>query len=113
MFQTDAAIRVALLSIQASGEAITLTASSTAWFAELGWTPASLLQAEDRCHRFGQCRPVTCRYFVAANSIDIAMLELIKQKFEDITEVSISASFDVPLSIRQPNSKAISVCCVK
>lgn len=101
MFQTDAAIRVALLSIEATGVAITLTASSTVWFAELCWTPASLLQAEDRCHRFGQCRPVTCRYFIAANSIDIPMVELIKQKFQDIAEVSISASFDVPLFVNR------------
>jgi len=87
------------LSISATGVAINLTASSTVWFAELGWTPASLLQAEDRCHRVGQRRPVTCRYFCAANSIDIQIVELIKQKFQNISTVSISASFDVPLFV--------------
>ena len=47
-FQTDPAVRVALLGVTAAGVAVTLTASSTVWFAELFWTPAILLQAEDR-----------------------------------------------------------------
>jgi SNF2 family DNA or RNA helicase len=45
-FQTDLSIRVALLGITAAGVAVTLTASSTVWFAELFWTPAIMIQAE-------------------------------------------------------------------
>ena len=51
-FQTDPRIRVALLGITAAGVAVTLTASATVWFAELFWTPAIMIQAEDRCHRY-------------------------------------------------------------
>ena len=53
-YQTNPAVRVALLGITAAGVAVTLTASSTVLFAELFWTPALMIQAEDRCHRIGQ-----------------------------------------------------------
>ena len=47
-FQSDPRVRVALLGLTAAGVAVTLTASSTVWFAELFWTPALMIQAEDR-----------------------------------------------------------------
>lgn len=45
-FQTDPAVKIAILGITAAGVAVTLTASSTVWFAELFWTPALMIQAE-------------------------------------------------------------------
>jgi len=45
-FQSGSHCRVALLAITAAGIALTLTAASTVFFAELFWTPASLLQVE-------------------------------------------------------------------
>jgi SWI/SNF-related matrix-associated actin-dependent regulator 1 of chromatin subfamily A len=47
-FQTDTSIRIAILGITAAGVAVTLTASSTVWFAELFWTPALMIQAEGK-----------------------------------------------------------------
>ena len=47
-FQNDPDIRIAVLGITAAGVAVTLTASSTVWFAELFWTPALMIQAEGK-----------------------------------------------------------------
>jgi len=48
LFQTDPTVRIAILGLTSAGVALTLTAASTVWFAELFWTPAMLIQAEDR-----------------------------------------------------------------
>ena len=77
-FQNDPRVRVALLSTTAAGVAITLTASSCVWFAELYYTPGLLIQAEDRCHRIGQKEDVTVNYFVAHDTLDDGKTELTK-----------------------------------
>lgn len=43
-FQTQPSCRVALLAITAAGIAITLTAANHVFFAEMFWTPGSLIQ---------------------------------------------------------------------
>lgn len=85
-FQSDSSIRVAILGITAAGVAVTLTASSTVWFAELFWTPALMIQAEDRCHRIGQNAVVKCLYFVASGTLDVLLWDLLEKKFRDLGE---------------------------
>jgi SWI/SNF-related matrix-associated actin-dependent regulator 1 of chromatin subfamily A len=85
-FQTDPLVRIALLGITAAGVAVTLTASSTVWFAELFWTPAIMIQAEDRCHRIGQQARVKCLYIVAKGTLDDILWKLIEKKFRDLGE---------------------------
>lgn len=53
LFQESEEIRVAVLGITAASTGITLTAASTVVFGEMHWTPATMLQAEDRAHRIG------------------------------------------------------------
>lgn len=86
-FQTDASVRVALLSLTAAGVAITLTAANRAIFAELFWTPAALLQAEDRAHRIGQTSEVHIEYIFAKDSLDECLWPLIRSKMRVLGEV--------------------------
>jgi SWI/SNF-related matrix-associated actin-dependent regulator 1 of chromatin subfamily A len=85
-FQTDPSFRIAILGITAAGVAVTLTASSTVWFTELFWTPALMIQAEDRCHRIGQNSRVECLYFVASGTLDDLLWKLLEKKFRDLGE---------------------------
>jgi SWI/SNF-related matrix-associated actin-dependent regulator 1 of chromatin subfamily A len=48
-FQSESSVRVALLSINAAGVGLTLTAASLVIFAELSWNVAFLLQVTG-CH---------------------------------------------------------------
>ena len=79
-FQSDAKCKVALLSITAGGTGITLTASSTVVFAELAFTPALLLQAEDRVHRIGQPNAVNIHYLLGRHSLDDLLWPLLVHK---------------------------------
>mmetsp|Transcript_18830 Transcript_18830/g.61423 ORF Transcript_18830/g.61423 Transcript_18830/m.61423 type:complete len:843 (+) Transcript_18830:58-2586(+) len=79
-FQNDAKVRVALLGITAAGIALTLTAASRVIFTELYWTPAALLQAEDRAHRIGQTSEVVVEYLLADDCVDEILWPLIQHK---------------------------------
>lgn len=80
-FQCDPSVRIAVLGITAAGVGVTLTAASTIWFAELFWTPAIMIQAEDRCHRIGQQAQVKCLYITAKDTLDEVLWILLKRKF--------------------------------
>jgi SWI/SNF-related matrix-associated actin-dependent regulator 1 of chromatin subfamily A len=79
-FQTDRACRLFLGSLRAAGLGLTLTAASTVVFIELDWTPAAMMQAEDRLHRIGQANPVLVQHLVIDGSIDAKMARIIIDK---------------------------------
>ena len=81
-FQEEPDLRVAVLSIQACGQGITLTAASDVVFGELHWVPAAMLQAEDRAHRIGQKNPVNVRYLCAAGTLDDIVWPAVSRKLE-------------------------------
>jgi len=85
-FQTDPNCYVALLSMTAAGQGITLNKASFAIFAELFWTPGVLLQAEDRIHRIGQDTPVLIHYLVAKNTLDDRIWPILSSKLEVLGE---------------------------
>jgi len=58
-FNSDPTIPVFLLSTRAGGLGINLTSADTCILHDLDFNPFNDLQAEDRCHRIGQKKPVT------------------------------------------------------
>lgn len=71
---------MALLGITAAGVGITLTAASIVIFAEVHWTPATMLQAEDRAHRIGQHSCVNIYYLFGEETLDEIIFPMIQFK---------------------------------
>lgn len=87
IFMQDKNCKLIICSIKAAGVGITLTESSHVAFLELGWTPADHDQAEDRCHRIGQKDNVSCYYFLAQNTIEEVIYNLIQEKRKIFTQL--------------------------
>lgn len=86
-FQNDDAIRVFVANIKAGGVGLTLTAASTVLFADMEWTPALHSQAEDRAHRIGQHKLVNVHYYIAKDTVDEDIVELLGKKQQVINKV--------------------------
>jgi SNF2 family DNA or RNA helicase len=87
-FQNDPSVRVFVGSLKAAGVGLTLTAASTVIFAELDWTPATLSQAEDRCHRIGQTDSVLVQHLVLQGTLDAKMARMITEK-QDVADAAL------------------------
>ncbi|MED6292679.1 hypothetical protein CHARACLAT_002843 [Characodon lateralis] len=74
-FFSDPDVFIFLLSTRAGGLGINLTAADTVIIFDSDWNPQSDLQAQDRCHRIGQTKPVVVYRLVTANTIDQKILE--------------------------------------
>ncbi|KAK2823914.1 hypothetical protein Q5P01_021089 [Channa striata] len=74
-FSQDSEVFLFLLSTRAGGLGINLTAADTVIIFDSDWNPQADLQAQDRCHRIGQTKPVVVYRLVTANTIDQKILE--------------------------------------
>uniref|UniRef100_A0A8C4LXI6 Proliferation-associated SNF2-like protein n=1 Tax=Equus asinus asinus TaxID=83772 RepID=A0A8C4LXI6_EQUAS len=74
-FNTDPDVFIFLVSTRAGGLGINLTAADTVIIYDSDWNPQSDLQAQDRCHRIGQTKPVVVYRLVTANTIDQKIVE--------------------------------------
>lgn len=63
-------IDVLVAQIVAAGVGLTLTRSSDVLFVETDWTPAGVVQAEDRVHRIGQTASVQITTLIAERTLD-------------------------------------------
>ncbi|KAM4030519.1 lymphoid-specific helicase isoform 2-T2 [Anomaloglossus baeobatrachus] len=85
-FNTDPDVFIFLVSTRAGGLGINLTAADTVIIYDSDWNPQADLQAQDRCHRIGQTRPVVVYRLVTANTIDQKIVEraAAKRKLEKL-----------------------------
>ncbi|XP_067686166.1 lymphocyte-specific helicase-like [Haliotis asinina] len=85
-FNEDDDMFLFLVSTRAGGLGINLTAADTVIIYDSDWNPQCDLQAQDRCHRIGQTKPVLVYRFVTANTIDQRIVEraAAKRKLEKL-----------------------------
>ena len=67
--------------------AIDLTAATEVGFVEASYVPADNAQAVMRVHRFPQKRPVRSRFFTLADSVDEAVMLILRKKTADLTRI--------------------------
>ncbi|CAN1842059.1 Protein CHROMATIN REMODELING 19 [Linum perenne] len=77
-FNNDKSIFACLLSTRAGGQGLNLTGADTVIIHDMDFNPQIDRQAEDRCHRIGQTKPVTIYrsiFFLLNFPTNISMLE--------------------------------------
>ncbi|CAL4092910.1 unnamed protein product, partial [Meganyctiphanes norvegica] len=79
-YNDDEEIFIFLLSTRAGGLGINLTAANTVILHDIDFNPYNDKQAEDRCHRVGQTRPVTVMRLISQGSIDEGMMSIAQDK---------------------------------
>jgi superfamily II DNA or RNA helicase len=81
-------VGVLIASIFAAGYGITLTRGSDAIFAETDWTPATIVQAEDRHHRIGTtAESISLGTLVAEGTLDESIHGSLNRKAEFLDSV--------------------------
>ncbi|KAK4876072.1 hypothetical protein RN001_012494 [Aquatica leii] len=85
-FNNDPNVFIFLCSTRAGGLGVNLIAADTVIFFDRDWNPQVDIQAQDRCHRIGQTKPVMIYTLVAKNTIDERILHYgnVKRKLEKV-----------------------------
>ncbi|XP_059617069.1 SWI/SNF-related matrix-associated actin-dependent regulator of chromatin subfamily A containing DEAD/H box 1 homolog [Phlebotomus argentipes] len=86
---------VFLLSTRAGGLGINLTAADTVIIHDIDFNPYNDKQAEDRCHRMGQTKPVHIYKFISKGTIEEGMQMVAQDKLKLEQEVT-SVNEDSP-----------------
>lgn len=81
-------IFVFLLSTKAGGLGINLISADTVIIHDIDFNPYNDKQAEDRCHRMGQTKPVTIHRFISEGTIEEGMAMVAKEKLNLEREVT-------------------------
>ncbi len=76
----DSGIFAFLLSTRAGGQGLNLTGADTVVIHDVDFNPSVDRQAEDRCHRIGQTRPVRVYRLVTQGTVDWGIYEQAQHK---------------------------------
>lgn len=79
-FNNDPSIFACLLSTRAGGQGLNLVGADTVIIHDMDFNPQMDRQAEDRCHRIGQNKPVTVYRLVTKGTVDENIYEIAKRK---------------------------------
>lgn len=79
-FNNDPEIFAFLLSTRAGGQGLNLTGADTVIIHDVDFNPQMDRQAEDRCHRIGQTKPVTVYRLVSKGSVDENIYNIAQRK---------------------------------
>ncbi|XP_047330799.1 protein CHROMATIN REMODELING 19 isoform X1 [Impatiens glandulifera] len=79
-FNKNTSIFACLLSTRAGGQGLNLVGADTVIIHDMDFNPQIDRQAEDRCHRIGQTKPVTIYRLVTKESVDENIYEIAKRK---------------------------------
>lgn len=81
-------VSVIIVSINAGGVGLTLTAAYEVLFVEFPWHPAACDQCTDRTHRISQKNAVRARYTLGVNTVDESMYDTIEKKRAMATQIT-------------------------
>lgn len=86
-FNKNPDVFIFFISTRAGGLGINLTAADTVILADSDFNPHQDSQAQDRCHRIGQSKPVIIYRLITIYSVEVSMLEkqVSKKKLERLT----------------------------
>lgn len=85
-FNSDPDTFIFLISTKAGGLGINLVAADTVIVFDSDWNPQGDLQAQDRCHRIGQTKPVVVYRLLVRNTVDEKVFQYAtaKRKLEKV-----------------------------
>jgi len=102
----DRGVFAFLLSTRAGGQGLNLTGADTVILHDVDFNPQIDRQAEDRCHRLGQTRPVTVIRLVAKNTVDDDILRIANRKLALDAAVLSSCTTEVGGASREGDEDA-------
>mmetsp|Transcript_56102 Transcript_56102/g.88937 ORF Transcript_56102/g.88937 Transcript_56102/m.88937 type:complete len:1185 (-) Transcript_56102:208-3762(-) len=90
-FNSDASLKVILISLKAGGEGLNLQVANHVFLLDPWWNPACELQAIQRAHRIGQTKEVKAIRFITKNTIEEKIIAL-QEKKQLVFDASIDGS---------------------